>query len=91
MTDQPVLNQLDLVVRDIDAWLAFCRRLGLDIPESAVWRTASGARHADLRLPNGLSPPRHRRSVVFHPSARQLRSGRRRSKTMPAPVLILAS
>jgi len=36
----PLLNQLDLVVRDIDLALAFYRRLGLDIPESAVWRTA---------------------------------------------------
>ena len=55
MTDQqPVLNQLDLVVRDIDDALAFYRRLGLEIPESAVWRTASGAHHVDLHLPNGF-------------------------------------
>lgn len=55
MTDQqPVLNQLDLVVRDIDAALAFYRRLGLAIPDSAVWRTASGAHHVDLHLPNGF-------------------------------------
>jgi uncharacterized glyoxalase superfamily protein PhnB len=51
---QPVLNQLDLVVRDIDAALAFYRRLGLEIPDSAVWRTASGAHHVDLNLPNGF-------------------------------------
>src|SRR5512135_818957 len=51
---QPVLNQLDLVVRDIDATLAFYRCLGLEIPESAVWRTASGAHHMDLNLPNGF-------------------------------------
>jgi catechol 2,3-dioxygenase-like lactoylglutathione lyase family enzyme len=55
MTNQPpVLNQLDLVVADIDASLAFYRRLGMEIPESAVWRTASGAHHVDLLLPNGL-------------------------------------
>ena len=52
---QPILNQLDLVVRDIDAALAFYRRLGLEIPESVVWRTASGAHHVDLHLPNGLT------------------------------------
>lgn len=51
---QPVLNQLDLVVRDVDAAVAFYRRLGLDIPESAVWRTASGAHHVDLTLSNGF-------------------------------------
>jgi catechol 2,3-dioxygenase-like lactoylglutathione lyase family enzyme len=55
MTDQqPVLNQLDLVVRDMDATLAFYRRLGLEIPDGAVWRTASGAHHMDLDLPNGF-------------------------------------
>jgi catechol 2,3-dioxygenase-like lactoylglutathione lyase family enzyme len=52
--EQPVLNQLDLVVRDIDAAVAFYRRLGLEIPESAVWRTDSGAHHVDLHLPNGF-------------------------------------
>ncbi len=51
----PLLNQLDLVARDVDASLAFYRRLGLEIPESAVWRTASGAHHVDLHLPNGFT------------------------------------
>jgi len=51
---RPVLNQLDVVVRDMDATLACYRRLGLEIPESAVWRTASGAHHTDLHLPNGF-------------------------------------
>ena len=51
---QPLLDLLDLVVRDMDATLAFYRRLGLEIPERAVWRTASGAHHVDLDLPNGF-------------------------------------
>jgi catechol 2,3-dioxygenase-like lactoylglutathione lyase family enzyme len=51
---QPLLNQLNFVVRDIDAALGFYRRLGLVIPDSAVWRTASGAHHVDLTLPNGV-------------------------------------
>ena len=50
----PLLNQLDLVVRDMDATLRFYRLLGLEIPESAVWRTASGAHHTDVTLPNGF-------------------------------------
>jgi catechol 2,3-dioxygenase-like lactoylglutathione lyase family enzyme len=55
MADQrPLLNQLDLVVRDIDASVAFYRRLGLEIPDDAIWRTASGAHHVDLQLPGGL-------------------------------------
>jgi catechol 2,3-dioxygenase-like lactoylglutathione lyase family enzyme len=52
---QPVLDLLDLVVRDMDATLAFYRRLGLEIPDRAVWRTASGAHHVDLDLPNGFA------------------------------------
>jgi catechol 2,3-dioxygenase-like lactoylglutathione lyase family enzyme len=51
---RPTLNQLDLVARDLDASIAFYRRLGLDIPESRVWRTATGAHHVDLDLPNGF-------------------------------------
>jgi catechol 2,3-dioxygenase-like lactoylglutathione lyase family enzyme len=51
---RPLLNQLDLVVRDMEATLAFYRRLGLEIPDEAVWRTASGAHHVDLTLPNGF-------------------------------------
>jgi len=55
MADQrPLLNQLDLVVRDIDAAVAFYRRVGLEIPDTAIWRTASGAHHVDLNLPNGF-------------------------------------
>jgi uncharacterized glyoxalase superfamily protein PhnB len=48
------LNQLDLVVRDMDATLAFYRALGMDIPESAVWRTSTGAHHIDLTMPDGF-------------------------------------
>jgi catechol 2,3-dioxygenase-like lactoylglutathione lyase family enzyme len=55
MTDQqPVLNQLDLVVRDMEAALRFYRRLGVEIPDAAVWRTPTGAHHADVTLPNGV-------------------------------------
>ena len=52
---QPTLDQLDLVVRDMEASIAFYRALGVDIPESAIWRTASGAHHVDLRMPSGFT------------------------------------
>jgi uncharacterized glyoxalase superfamily protein PhnB len=51
---QPDLNQIDLVVRDMDAAIAFYRALGVDIPEAAIWRTATGAHHVDLTMPGGL-------------------------------------
>ena len=47
-------KQVDLVARDMDATLAFYRALGVDIPESAVWRTPSGVHHIDVRMPGGM-------------------------------------
>ena len=58
-----VLDQLDLVVRDIDAAVAFYRCLGLAIPEEAIWRTRTGAHHVDLHLSNGFTL--HLDSVVL--------------------------
>jgi uncharacterized glyoxalase superfamily protein PhnB len=48
------LEQLDLVVRDMDATVAFYRALGVDIPDSAIWRTKTGAHHVDLTMPSGF-------------------------------------
>jgi uncharacterized glyoxalase superfamily protein PhnB len=52
---KPDLSQLDLIARDMEASLAFYRALGVDIPESAVWRTPSGAHHVEVTMPGGLS------------------------------------
>ena len=43
---RPTLNQLNIVSSDLDASIAFYRRLGVDFPEDRVWRTATGAHHA---------------------------------------------
>jgi uncharacterized glyoxalase superfamily protein PhnB len=50
----PVFKGLNLVVKDMDATLAFYRKLGLAIPESAVWRTESGAHHVEVSMPDGV-------------------------------------
>lgn len=50
---QPDLRQIDFVVRDMEASLAFYRALGLEIPESAIWRTPSGIHHVDVPMPGG--------------------------------------
>jgi uncharacterized glyoxalase superfamily protein PhnB len=39
------LDQINIVSGDLDASIAFYRRLGVDIPEQRVWRTASGIHH----------------------------------------------
>jgi catechol 2,3-dioxygenase-like lactoylglutathione lyase family enzyme len=39
------LDQINLVCRDMDASIAFYRRLGVEIPDTAIWRTPTGAHH----------------------------------------------
>jgi uncharacterized glyoxalase superfamily protein PhnB len=46
---KPILDQLNIVSGDMAASIAFYRRLGVEIPDQAVWRTASGAHHASAR------------------------------------------
>lgn len=48
MADPPVFNQLNLVVRDMDATVAFYRRLGLAI------EAEPGAQHVAVTMPNGM-------------------------------------
>jgi uncharacterized glyoxalase superfamily protein PhnB len=43
---RPTLNQLNIVSGNPAASIDFYRRLGLDIPDQQVWRTATGAHHA---------------------------------------------
>jgi catechol 2,3-dioxygenase-like lactoylglutathione lyase family enzyme len=42
----PKLDQINLVSGDIEASIAFYRRLGVEIPEERVWHTPSGIHHA---------------------------------------------
>jgi uncharacterized glyoxalase superfamily protein PhnB len=46
---------VNLIVRDMEATLRFYRAAGVDVPESAVWRTASGIHHVNVEMPSGLS------------------------------------
>jgi catechol 2,3-dioxygenase-like lactoylglutathione lyase family enzyme len=43
---KPTLDQINLICGDLDASLAFYRRLGVEIPDARVWRTNTGAHHA---------------------------------------------
>jgi catechol 2,3-dioxygenase-like lactoylglutathione lyase family enzyme len=45
MNQGPRLDQINLVSGDLEASIAFYRRLGVDIPEDRVWRTPSGIHH----------------------------------------------
>lgn len=47
----PIFNQVNLVVADVDATVAFYRRLGLDIPDGpGEWPPGSGAHHAEANV-----------------------------------------
>jgi len=42
---KPVLDQINLVCGNMDASIAFYRRLGVDIHDTAIWHTSTGAHH----------------------------------------------
>ncbi len=53
MAIKPFWNQINIVCGDLDASRAFYERLGVDLPEGGVWRTASGPQHVEIK---GLQP-----------------------------------
>lgn len=48
---RPTLNQLNIVSGNVDPSIAFYRRLGVDIPDPRIWRTATGAHHVSAIEP----------------------------------------
>lgn len=79
---QPVFDQLNVVVRDMDATLAFYRRLGLSIPYGpGEWPPGSGTRHAEVTTESGIrlefdNAPMAR---IWHAGWREGRLGRVRT------------
>jgi catechol 2,3-dioxygenase-like lactoylglutathione lyase family enzyme len=49
---RPLLSHLNLVATDMHATVAFYRKLGLDIPDSAVH--AAGGHHVEVPMPGGV-------------------------------------
>ena len=47
-------HQINLVARNLHETLTFYRRLGVEIPDQAVWRTDSGAHHATADTADGV-------------------------------------
>jgi catechol 2,3-dioxygenase-like lactoylglutathione lyase family enzyme len=43
---RPMLDQINLVCGDLDASIAFYRRLGVEIPDDGIWITPTGVHHA---------------------------------------------
>ena len=54
MTGNTFVQAITIVVKDMDVSAAFYRSVGIDIPESEIWRTESGGQHVSIELANGL-------------------------------------
>lgn len=50
----PILDQWNLVVSDMTQAIDFYRAIGLEIPDSTVWRTETGAHHVVMKMPDGF-------------------------------------
>jgi len=72
---QPLFDQVNLVARDLDATLTFYRRLGVDLDDARVWRTASGAHHAEVRMPSGVSLELDSEAMAHHYDAGRRAAG----------------
>ncbi len=53
-SSKPIFNGVNLVSQDVEATVTFYRRLGVDIPDDAIWRTETGAHHVTVKTPGGL-------------------------------------
>jgi len=49
MTQKTIFDQVNIVSGDPAASIAFYRRLGVEIPEASVWRTATGIHHVSAQ------------------------------------------
>jgi catechol 2,3-dioxygenase-like lactoylglutathione lyase family enzyme len=54
---KPTLDQINLVCGDPHASIAFFRRLGVDIPNERVWRSATGIHHVSAIEGEGADQP----------------------------------
>ncbi|HEY0383432.1 MAG TPA: VOC family protein [Candidatus Elarobacter sp.] len=51
----PHFDQVNVVVRDMGATLAFYRKLGFDVPDDGQeWPPGSGAKHVEVAFPSGV-------------------------------------
>lgn len=49
---KPTLDQINLICGDVNASVAFYRRLGVEIPDKTIWRTPTGGHHVGVTAPS---------------------------------------
>jgi len=58
--DRPRFTGLDLMAGDLEATMAFYRLLGVEIPDEAIWRSATGPHHVNVgRIADGCELQLH--------------------------------
>ncbi|HEY3835739.1 MAG TPA: VOC family protein [Bryobacteraceae bacterium] len=62
---RPKFDQLNIVSANPEASLEFYRRLGVEIPEQAIWRTRTGIHHASVRGTADDAPDLDIDSIAF--------------------------
>jgi uncharacterized glyoxalase superfamily protein PhnB len=50
-----VFEQVDVVAGDVATSMSFYRRLGVDIPDEAVWEHDGRPHHVEVKMPGGTS------------------------------------
>lgn len=49
-----MLKHVDVIGPDVEAAVAFYRKLGVSIPDEAIWRHGGRAHHVGITLPSGV-------------------------------------
>jgi uncharacterized glyoxalase superfamily protein PhnB len=47
--------QVDVIASDVGATVEFYRRLGVDVPQEAVWMHGGEPHHVEVKMPNGAA------------------------------------
>src|SRR5262245_22709589 len=77
--EKPLVDQINLVVEDMAAAVAFYRQLGVTIPDPKEWPPKSGALHAEAETTGGarLEIDNRAMAAIWRPSWRDGRGGSR--------------
>jgi uncharacterized glyoxalase superfamily protein PhnB len=65
--ERPRLDQINLVSGNLEASMAFYRRLGVEIAAEGIWRTASGIHHVNASRAEGSGIDLELDSTAFAP------------------------
>ena len=83
---RPVFDQLNIVSGDVEASIAFYRRLGVAIPQDSVWRTSTGPHHVSAQ--RSMTPGASVLDIDSAAFARMWNAGWRHENTLAGRVVV---